>query len=462
MKSPFVKIYNKKTGTDLSQFIESFNYEDSDEKDAYAEFRINGLAKNERNEYLMNDLELSKDTDLLLQFGFIGGFTSPMHEITIHENHLDYNQGRCILILRCLDKGNFIKRIRTNMQWKNVTASQIATEIAQKYGMATNRISPTERIYKSFCQSGLSDFQILQKLAHESGALNCYVSNNTLVFEKINFSMKSKRLLTVGDDNVIRFSTTVSNSNSVGTAHKGVTASGIDTNSGEKFSYNYIFDAINNSLLGKFSTNEKPTKDKRISNGVVDDFLNLINIDNSKHFNPDANSKNVLNINSETTAKIMDIIGTVKIGATSPQDAKNKAEAMVAKAKKNAVTGTVELELDSSFNIGDIITVDGLIADRDKGNWYVKEIRHSIKPNAFASTELQLSRNATNAGTLPAKGELNKTLGDLFATPKKAVRHVLNGETGEFLTNENELMVKKFLVEHGHKGVSELLKDKGL
>ena len=460
MKSPFLKVYHKRNGKEISN-IESFNYEDSDDKDAYAEFRINGLAKNERNEYLMNDLELSKDTDLLFQFGFIGGFVSPINEITIHENKIEYNQGRAVVVLRCLDKGNVIKRIRTNKQWRNVTASQIATEIAKKYSMATTRIEPTERIYKSICQSGLSDFQLLHKLAHESGALNCFVSNNTLVFEKINFSKKSKRLLTVGD-NVIRFSTTVSNSNSVGTAHKGVTASGIDTNSGEKFSYNYIFDAINNSLLGKFSTNEKPTKDKRISNGVVDDFLNLINIDNSKHFNPDANSKNVLNINSETTEKIMDIIGTVKIGATSPQDAKNKAEAMVAKAKKNAVTASLELELDSSFNIGDIVTIDGLIADRDKGNWYVKEIRHSIKPNAYASTSLELSRNATNAGTTPAKGELNKTLGDLFAGTTKAVRHVLNGETGEFITNENEIMVKKFLVEHGHNGVSELLKDKGL
>jgi len=445
MKSPFIKIYNKKTGNDLSNFIESFSYEDSDDKDAYAEFRINGLAKNERNEYLMNDLELSKDTDLLLQFGFLGGFTSQMHEITIHENHLDYNQGRCIVILRCLDKGNVLKRIRTNMQFKNVTASDIAQQIADKYGMSA-RIDKTDRIYKSICQSGLTDFQLLKKLAHESGALNCYVSNNTLVFERINFSKKAKRILIIGESNVIRFSTTVSNSNSVGTAHKGVTASGIDTNSGEKFSYNYIFDAINNSLLGKFSTNEKPTKDKRISNGVVDDFLNLINIDNSKHFNPDANSKNVLNINSETTAKIMDIIGTVKIGATSPQDAKNKAEAMVAKAKKNAVTASLELELDSAFNIGDIITIDGLIADRDKGNWYVKEIRHSIKPNAYASTSLELSRNAINAGNLPAAhGAVNNSVGKKDATPTTDIR--LDGVTGDlYIHTAAEKVLEKYKI----------------
>jgi len=458
MKSPFLKLYQKRNGKEISN-IESFNYEDSDEKDAYAEFRINGLALNSKGQHLMNDSELQKDTDLQFQFGFIGGFVSPMHEITIHENHLDYSAGRCIVVLRCLDKGNVIKRIRTNMQWRNVTASQIAQQIADKYGMSA-RISPTEKVYKSICQSGLSDYQLLQKLAHENGSINCYVSNNTLVFEKINFSKKSKRLLTVGD-NVIRFSTTVSNSNSVGTAHKGVTASGVDIMSGKPFTYSYILDGIGGQVLGKYSTEPTP-KDKRISNGVLDAFYKELNTDKSQHFNPDANSKNVLNINSETTAKIMDIIGTVKIGATSPQDAKNKAEAMVSKAKKNAVTASLELELDSSFNIGDIITVDGLISDRDKGNWYVKEIRHSIKPNAYASTSLELSRNATNAGTTPAKGELNKTLGGLFAGTTKAVRHVLNGETGEFITNENEIMVKKFLVEHGHKGVSELLKDKGL
>lgn len=459
MKSPFIKIYNKKTSNDLSQFIESFSYEDSDEKDAYAEFRINGLAKNERNEYLMNDHELQKDTDLIFQFGFIGGFTSPMHEITIHENHLDYSQGRCVIILRCLDRGCEIKKIRTNKQFKNMTASQIATEIAKKYGMATNRIEPTERIYKSLPQSGLTDFQLLQKLAHESGALNCFVSNNTLVFEKINFSRKSKRLLTVGE-NVIRFSTTVSNSHQVGTAHKGVTASGVDIMSGKPFTYSYILDGIGGQILGKYST-ETP-KDKRISNGVLDAFYKDLNTDKSPKFDDKLQANNILNINADARNAVTDIIGTVKIGAQTLGEAKSKAESLVARAKKNAVTASLELELDSSFNIGDIITVDGLIADRDKGNWYVKEIRHSIKNNSYASTELQLSRNATNAGKTPAHGELNKTLGDLFATPKKVVRRILNGETGEFITNENEIMVKKFMVEHGHKGVSELLKDKGL
>jgi len=59
MKSPFLKVYHKKTGTEISN-IESFNYEDSDEKDAYAEFRINGLALNSKGQHLMNDHQLQK------------------------------------------------------------------------------------------------------------------------------------------------------------------------------------------------------------------------------------------------------------------------------------------------------------------------------------------------------------------------------------------------------------------
>ena len=442
MKAPFFKLYVKKGKTesrDLTGYCEDFNYEDSDDKDAYAEFRLDGLAKNERNEYLMNDLELSKDTDLLFQFGFIGGFVSPMHQITIHENHLDYSQGRCVIILRCLDRGCEIKKIRTNKQFKNMTASQIATEIAKKYGMATTRIEPTERVYQSLPQSGLTDFQLLQKLAHESGALNCYVSNNTLVFEKINFSMKSKRLFTIGD-NVIRFSTTVSNSHQVGKATKGVTASGVDIMTGKPFTYNYILDGIGGQVLGKYSTEPTP-KDKRISNGVLDAAFKELNTDKSQHFDDKLQANNILNINADARNAVTDIIGTVKIGAQTLGEAKAKAESLVSKSKKNAVTASLELELDCGFNIGDIITVDGLIANRDKGNWYVKEIRHSIKPNAYASTSLELSRNASNAGTTPAKGELNKTLGDLFAGTTKIVRR-LDGVSGEFITNENELMVK--------------------
>jgi len=213
--------------------------------------------------------------------------------------------------------------------------------------------------------------------------------------------------------------------------------------SGKPFTYSYILDGIGGQVLGKYSTEPAP-KDKRISNGVLDAFFKDLNTDKSPKFNPDANSKNVLNINSETTAKIMDIIGTVKIGATSPQDAKNKAESMVAKAKKNAVTASLELELDSSFNIGDIITVDGLIADRDKGNWYVKEIRHSIKTNAFASTELQLSRNATNAGTTPAAhGAVNNSVGKKDATPTTDIR--LDGVTGDlYIHTAAEKVLEKY------------------
>ena len=454
MKAPFFKLYVKKGKTesrDLTGYCEDFNYEDSDDKDAYAEFRLNGLAKNERNEYLMNDLDIHQGNHLQFQFGFIGGIVSPMHEITIAELKFDYSQGRCIAILRCLDKGNVIKRGANTNLWKNVSASGIAKAIAKKYDMTT-RITETPHVYQSLPQSGKSDFEMLQWLAHKEGAINCYVSNNTLVFERTDYGKKSKRLFTFGGDNILHFSTNVSNAHK-GKGNNGVVASGVDVKTGKNFVYTALMDAANGTVLAPTSIDENYLKginqkeyknafDKafHVQNGGTnfghqitqkDVTLNIksekISIAQRKKIQQNA----IVNIHPKYLKGITDSLGMKTVGAINKREAAEKAEAQNENAKKDVITANLDIELDSSFNIGDIVTIDGLISDRDKGNWYVKEIRHSITHGNIAKTSFKLTRNAISKGNgNKADGAVNDSKGKSNSQTEKQIQ--LNGITGEF------------------------------
>jgi|GEM_PF-1848197 len=459
MKAPFFKLYVKKGKTesrDLTGYCEDFNYEDSDDKDAYAEFRLDGLAKNERNEYLMNDLDIHQGNHLQFQFGFIGGIVSQMHEITIAELKFDYGQGRCIAILRCLDKGNVIKRGANTNLWKNVSASGIAKAIAEKYDMTT-RITETPHVYQSLPQSGKSDFEMLQWLAHKEGAINCYVSNNTLVFERTDYGKKSKRLFTFGGDNILHFSTNVSNAHK-GKGNNGVVVSGVDVKTGTTFVKTALMDAANGTIFAPVSVNspyyENAWEKQVKKSGILDTKIgnlgtqtgnfktqldnrekadikiangNKISIAQRKTIQQNA----IVNIHPEYLKGITDSLGMKTVGAINEREAAEKAEAHNENAKKDVITANLDIELDSSFNIGDIVTIDGLISDRDKGNWYVKEIRHSITHGNIAKTSFKLTRNAISKGNgNKADGAVNDSKGKNSSQTEKQMQ--LNAVTGEF------------------------------
>lgn len=430
MNSGYIQLFTKIGNVDLSAFAEDFSYEDADDKDAYAEFRLNGYAKHGKD-YLMNSLDIEQGKSLQFSFGLIGGFISPIHEIVISDVHFDYSQGRAVVVLKCLDNGSVLKRGAATKVWNKVKASDIATQIADKYGMAT-RIDTSKLTYKCIPQSGRTDFEMLQYLAHKEGGFNCYVSNNTLVFEKINLAKQSKRLFTFGE-NLMKFSTNVRDSHKT-KGSNGVVASGVNHLTEKTFSQFFNLDGINGAILGKVSVgvpySAKVINDAKgkITIGVRDGFsADKVIKDIVTDTQHQEISKIVHRVSEKDVDFIYNALGWKRVNALNDAEAAARAEGINEDSKKHLITANLEIELDNSFKIGDIITLGGFIAERDKGNWYVKEFRHKIKP---AVTELKLSRNAVSKGSgEAADGALNKTVGKETSKPE----HFLNTRAGEFV-----------------------------
>ena len=466
MNTPFVRLYVKKTGRDLTEFCEDFTFEDSDEKDAYAEFRLNGLGENidvqgNKSGFLMNSADISVNTPLQFTFGMLGGFVSPTHEITVSDLHFDYSQGRVIAIVKCLDKGNVIKRGATQKIWNNSTASDIAREIASKYDMQT-QIDNTSYVYNAIPQSGRSDLEMLQFLAHKENGLHCYVSNNVLHFERVDFGKKATRLFTVGE-NVVHFSTHEKNS-SKNKDSNGAEVAGVNTITGKSFSVQAIIDGVNGKVLAPYTAtpnysesvwskevNKSGILDKKLDGKYLNDAgisqlfkqptLKEIKQAQAKQaksdqafvnnfaYNETHNGVSILDPNAPSTKILIDALGCKRVGAINKTEAQHKAESINSKSKKDCVTATLEITLDTDFKIGDIVSIDGFIADRDKGNWYVKEFRHTVSHGKYASTEIKLSRNAVSTGKDKADGELNSSKGKKNAASSRQI--VINGNTGE-------------------------------
>lgn len=471
IKSPIVKVSIASTGRDISESISSFDYEQCVNKDDLYKLRFDSDAS-----VFVDDPDIVAKAKLNVQFGYIKGIISSVHEITISEIEATYDKKAATLNLSCFDKGQNMKKFSSNMVWANVKASDIAQVMAYKYNLAFIG-QESSRIYKSYPQAGKTDFELLSYMAarETGGDWLFYVTNNELHFEPVDYGKNPGYLFTLGIDIIKvgfkykssrRDNTSLTNTND-DKSKTGVTAAdknflGIKMNVYIDQDLTAIYDTKNQVYIKPANTNNL-TSYKETS---------LVNV-NSFQVNPvtgvsyvEPVTKVPLNGGRVNGGKLMDDVlqhrldtlvkpevegptglPVYDIARSTPDepvlrlmpgneaeikayaiahgfgvpDAKEQTKAIMqnlvnALKKPKVLTMSLDVQGNPLIEVGNLITIKG-VSKKFEGNWYVESTKNSIAKGKTYITNLECIRNATHKAIIaeaPAlkPGVVNKKTAD--------------------------------------------------
>lgn len=88
-------------------------------------------------------------------------------EITALE--AEFDTGGTFTIIRGYDQTHRLFRDRQTHSYLQITASDIATEVAQRHGFTIGRVDATPTVFAHVCQAGQTDWELLSGLARDSG-----------------------------------------------------------------------------------------------------------------------------------------------------------------------------------------------------------------------------------------------------------------------------------------------------
>lgn len=410
MKTPIVKVFIKDSGRDISDFVESVRFEQALEVDNFAEFDLragNGYS-------VVDDDDIVSGTILRFQFGYLGQEMSPLHEIRITDIDTDYGQ-RVKFKVKCLDLGNVMRKVSEQTIWKQLTSSQIAEQIASKYGL-TPQIQATTYVWAVLPQGNRDDFELLTYLASKesNGDFVFHIQNNLLIFEKKDFDKASTVKYTYGT-NIISFKPKLREAKQSGAANN-VNVLSVDALTKQKIN---VSNTDTSTLLGdnsmKLIMGDTPTKTdkdlpKTTNKGTAYDW--------------DGNPiKKGASDNTPVTAK-----KTVFSGSADRNEMQNLANSTFKRNNEKILEATLNIEGNPLLKLSDIITISN-VALRHSGNWKIEKISHSIGSSAYTTT-VTLSKNGTTKAankdevTTPTTGTtVNKTEGKGTGDTKKTVKY---------------------------------------
>jgi len=419
-RSPFVKVYVKATGRDLSGLIEGFKYEDAIEKDSLMTFNIKkGYALE-----AADDEDIISGKSLTCQFGFLGESVSTVHVAKITDVDVTYGE-RVTMVVKCLDKGQDMKKSTPSKMWKGKKASDIAKEVAEKYGL-TPIVDETSRTYDSLPQGQKTDFEFLQYLAskEKDGSYIFYVSDEELHFEKVNYSVSSRITFTYGVD-VVKFSPKFKESEQKG-GGKSSTVKSFDPMNKKASDTTVTPTTAVGSKLGEWDVNGSAKSSSTLGAGGINsqslpagktDFKGLVkSVTDAKDL--DKKGEN------ETTNVILPTKNTEE-----GKDAANKLQKTGGNPGKGKsggskiLTATLDIAGNPLLKPGDIITMAG-VAKRHQGNWYVEKVSHTITAGSAYTTSLEMHKNGTgksNTKDSEKSDDVNKTVGDKTGSTSKTI-----------------------------------------
>lgn len=359
MKAPFYKVWIKDSGRDVTEYVTSLVEEDCLNEDDLVEIKMQ-----QKSITVIDDVDFLIGNVLQYKFGFIAGAQSAVKDAEITEIACNYTSS-VSLTIKCLDKGNTMKKVNSGKIWKGKTASQIVTEIGAKYGLAATNVEATKRVFTSLAQGQMSDWDFCHYITdrEESGNFIFYVKGKEIVLKKRDL-LTTEPVKTfvwgVGNE-VISFAPRVTDA----------TKSGAKDKTSLKFT-----DPSSGQVTSQDVTDGSVTDDDRLGINTVSRFDN------------DGNR-----IKTDTG----DAIITPTLDAA-------QAKALANKKKKDAdleaMTADLVTELNPTIKAGDLITMKG-VGQRHIGNWQVTKARHDGK----GISTFTMAKNAT---ALPIKTGADK------------------------------------------------------
>lgn len=379
MYAPFYRLYiDNDAKRDITEYVENFTYEDCIEEDSLLKINIRSSFAEE----LADDTDFVTGTIIAFQFGFMAGEISELHRARITDVKHKYRE-RVTMELQCLDLGTVVKRVTEQTIWKNKKSSDIAQEIASKYGLELEA-DPTTKVWDNIPQGNRDDFSFLRYLAlrEDGGNWICYIRNNTLYF--VNRGTDKNSLLTFtwgdGDGTVVSFEPSIKESTQAGVSNKAVVAT-FDPYKGE-----YKPQVVDNNT-------EKPT-------GTTGEYKRVYNESGQVGFSGSKTKQSTTNKQAEV-GKNITVPTKDKAEATNIGNSKKKKATLKSLEAKLVVNGAPNITPNN------IITMNN-VAKRYTGNWFVNKVTHTVTTSGFLTT-MDLNKNGTKSVT-KNKGTSNKSV----------------------------------------------------
>jgi len=401
MKSPFYKIALKESGEDITELVTGLEYEDNIGGDDIVKVMIRGLLISE------GDREFTKaGAKLTFQFGFIEGKASKTKICTITNPEFDYVDGRMDGELVCRDSGYLLKKVTSNEVYQNKTASEIAQDISNKFGLNSD-IQATTKRYEVLAAGNKNYMEFLNYLALQEGSAPSdqdggklvYAKNDTITFKNRDLSQDSVRLFNYADGDSGIIDLNISYDDVGTTATQGIQSSGVDSETGEAYNAKVTPDQNLEPVTGK----EDVTFDV---NGLI------------------SGPQNILNSQGASAGD------TMSVPADNKSEALNKIGQEQKQAKISSMKLEMTIELDPSLESGEIFTMTGL-TQQHNGNWRIYKLLHRVMSDG-GKTVIFGDRNGSKVSNTTEEtensGKVNDTVGpDESSTERDLITFDQNG-----------------------------------
>lgn len=386
-KSPY---YTVTVGdVNITELISSLDYEDLLKGDDMVVFKVKGLLIRNGDDEIFNT-----GKEWVFNFGFIDGLKSTKRRCVITETEFNYSAGRINLTVTARDLGYLLKRVSGTTVYKEKTASEIAEDIADKFGLEKD-IEKTSTLYDYTAMGNKNFMQFLKDVAEKEGVkkdakkggVEVYVRGNKLTFKQRDLAIEATKMYIYGDGNSTIKSVDVQYNDTGSSGTNEVQTSGIDTETGEAYTTKV--------------TNEDNKEATTGPEDVVFDVGGVLKENNGTNF--------------FTTFDNQFVQGkTENVPAENKEEAEKKISKNQKDSKVQAMTLTLTVELDPTINAGDIITLAG-VSVKHIGNWRITKVNHIIN-NGGGKTVMECNRNGakktSSVGDKKTQGDVNDSKGN--------------------------------------------------
>ncbi len=133
-------------------------------------------------------------------------------EITALE--LEFDSGGTFTVIRGYDPAHRLFRDRRTVSYVQMTASDIATQVAKRAGLKVGKVDSTSTVFPFVSQAGQTDWEILTQLARDAG-LDLTVRNGSFSFTAPADAGGSPAVLKFGEE-LVRFRSILTSAQQVG------------------------------------------------------------------------------------------------------------------------------------------------------------------------------------------------------------------------------------------------------
>ena len=133
-------------------------------------------------------------------------------EITALE--LEFDSGGTFTVIRGYDPAHRLFRDRRTVSYVQMTASDIATQVAKRAGLKVGKVDSTSTVFPFVSQAGQTDWEILTQLARDAG-LDLTVRNGSFSFAAPADAGGSPAVLKFGEE-LVRFRSILTSAQQVG------------------------------------------------------------------------------------------------------------------------------------------------------------------------------------------------------------------------------------------------------